>query len=287
MNAYVCVYRQPAPESIEKDGWRKTRQIAAGGRSRRNKRLKKYLRLYESALYAEEGGRFYDWGDDPSFFCAQELLDDVRKASWGVCRPDVRRNLHKGDYVVFFCAQQQMECPKVWHYYYIGVGTIGQVVTNHEVIWQKRKYKKFRKFYNLLIDAEGENRETIYPRHDSKGNRTEFRWQELSEEPYIIFDSSGDLTHFNLNNPLLVATYENIGAIDRGMVMEKWKLKNRHAKKIYGLIPKRDGGKKLRTSWRGNDHKEMNLLKELNYDVNCVKKTRKALLKISREIPVS
>ena len=34
---------------------------------------------------------FWDWGDDPSFFAAEHRLGDVRRASWGVCRADVRK----------------------------------------------------------------------------------------------------------------------------------------------------------------------------------------------------
>ena len=52
-----------------------------------NKLLKRYLALYNAP------GCFYDWGDDPSFFAASELLGSPNNATWGVCRRDVRASM--------------------------------------------------------------------------------------------------------------------------------------------------------------------------------------------------
>ena len=90
MNAYICVYRQinPPPISI-----RDTANAAT-----KNSHLQQFLNEYQDS--------FYDWGDDPSFFSAKYMLSDVNRATWGVCRRDVRADLEKGDVVVFFCGSE-------------------------------------------------------------------------------------------------------------------------------------------------------------------------------------
>ena len=192
MNFYICVYRQPMTNGLDKT-WKEAP-------SEDNDPLKKYLRSYKKRFKRSNSDvrRFYDWGDDPAFFAAEEFLGDVRKASWGVCRPDVRRNLKEGDIVVFFCAQQQKNMDQ-WDYYYVGLGTVGEVVCDRSQIWKKRRYRDYRKFYNLLIDSTGSHREIIHDWHDDKCGR-------LSKTPYVIFEAS-DKTHFNVTNPLHVATY--------------------------------------------------------------------------------
>lgn len=76
MRAYVCVYRHPIPRPIDR---RRTEKTAAADQF-----LRRYLDLYDRADH------FYDWGDDPSFYSAIETLGEVRRATWGVCRRDVR-----------------------------------------------------------------------------------------------------------------------------------------------------------------------------------------------------
>ncbi len=68
MRAWVCAYRRPIPRSSDRA---KTEEEANG-----NSFLRRYLDLYGQHDY------FYDWGDDPSFYSATELLDDVCKATW-------------------------------------------------------------------------------------------------------------------------------------------------------------------------------------------------------------
>src|SRR5438477_17569 len=82
MNGYVCVYRHSIP--CRRD-WLRTESAAAS-----NPRLRRFLDVYD------DQSCFYDWGDDPSFFAASEMLGDVRKARWGVCHLDVRRSLKAG-----------------------------------------------------------------------------------------------------------------------------------------------------------------------------------------------
>ena len=180
----------------------------------------------------------------------------------------------------------------MWKYYYIGLGTVKHKIDRRE-IWKKEKYKTYRKFFNLLTSSKGRHKELIHPYHDDEvknrqGKVVELDWERKSRAPYIIFDSSDDKTHFNLVNPLLVAEYRIGNNVWKGNVMETWKLSNASARKVYDLIPKRKGGKKpgkkLRTSHTGFGHSLMNLTNELGRDIRRLKETRKALLKISREI---
>ena len=105
MNAYVCTYRKIKPSS---KALRRTREAA-----KHDPLLCTFLDGYCESCY--------DWGDDPSFFAAQHLLGDVRKASWGVCRRDVRNSLEERDVVVFFCGR---EVERAWHYHFVGFGTV-------------------------------------------------------------------------------------------------------------------------------------------------------------------
>ena len=74
------------------------------------------MERYKSCF--EQGATcFYDWGDDPAFFAAEEFLGDVNPASCGVCRRDVREQLRNGDFVIFFCAKALED--RTWEYYYI------------------------------------------------------------------------------------------------------------------------------------------------------------------------
>lgn len=129
MRAYVCVYRHPVPRPIDR---RRTETTAAD-----NPLLRRYLDLYDRA------DCFYDWGDDPSFFSAVDILGDVRRTTWGVRRRDVRSWLSTGDYVVFVCARES--ATRVWEYFYVGVATMGQALTREE-IWSKRAFISYRRF---------------------------------------------------------------------------------------------------------------------------------------------
>src|SRR5216683_1787219 len=91
MKAYICVYRHPIPRHRD----RRLTELAGAS----NPTLHRFLEVYD------DQNCFYDWGDDPGFFAAGELLGDVRDATWGVCRRDVRNILCKGDYIAFFCAK--------------------------------------------------------------------------------------------------------------------------------------------------------------------------------------
>ena len=270
MKAYLCVYRQPL---IERKHWNCTRSEI-----RNRSELRQYLRRYDRR-FQERGGRFYDWGDDPSFFAAEHFLDDIRRATWGVCRGNVRSQLDPGDFVIFFCAQQQETDTSLWDYFYIGVRTVGEIVTCRQRIWRNRKFRAYRKFYNLLVDDNNEQKEVIHKYHDD--------WERRLEAPYIVFNGSRKTTHFNVSNPLLVATYSPDSLAPEEPIMETWHVNDRMVQRLYKLIPHRDGGKILRTSRTGNAHSHMNFAKLLGCNEHVLKKRRRQLIKLSEEIASS
>ena len=188
VNAYLCTYchKKPRPGDL-----RRTRGAAEG-----NRLLRKFLEGYDRS--------YYDWGDAPSFFAAQHLLGDVQKASWGVCRPDVRSVVGTGDVVVLFCARQEEE--RVWRYYFVGFGVVRETVAPRACLWTCPTYAKYRDFYNVLVGAHGGHLEMIHPYHDD--------WQPRADAPYVIFD--GPLSSFNLSSPHCVATW------DGRSIPEKW-----------------------------------------------------------------
>ena len=273
MNFYVCVYLQGVLEKA--NGLNKARKESAN-----NKALKKYLDRYENRykkrLYKNKKGigRFYDWGDDPAFFAAEYFSNDINKATWGVCRPDVRNKLDEGDIVVFFCAQQQKD-EATWKYYYIGLGTVGKVVHPREKIWKIQRYAEYKKFFNLVIDSKSCHLETINPHED---------WAHRLASPYIIFDP--ERTCFNVTNPLLVAIYSEGDDAWKGKTLECWMLEDEFVNRIYKLVGKRDSGARLRITNKYHPHKEMNLAirKGVKLDDKQLERKRREFLKVSRKI---
>jgi len=130
VNAYLCTYRRirPSPRAL-----RQTRAAA-----KQDPLLRAFLEDYDAS--------YYDWGDDPSFFAAQHLLGDVRNATWGVCRRDVRKVLTERDVIVFFCGCQDEH---VWRYYLVGFGTVGRLVERAS-LWTDSAHAPYRNFYNVL-----------------------------------------------------------------------------------------------------------------------------------------
>lgn len=162
-------------------------------RNQGNQLVGKYLEAFSHA------DSYLDWADDPSFFCAQEMLGDIRQASWGVCRKDVRNQLHHGDLVIFFCGKRVLQKPKEWRYYFIGFGTVKETLSREE-IWENGKYSTYRDFYNIL--ARPENGRLVQYELIGKGHDN---WRKRLTAPYIIFDSDPTRSHFCLNDPLEVA----------------------------------------------------------------------------------
>ena len=215
---------------------------------------------------------FYDWGDDPSFFAAQHFLGDVRTASWGVCRPDVRRKVQPGDLIIFFCVQQRDGGQR--RYYYIGFGTVGELVLPRIHVWRKERFRPYREFFNVLIDTEDEQSEYFYDKHSD--------YRKRSEAPYVIFNSGDRLTHFNVVNPLLVATYKS-----DARPPEQWRTHVATASELHDLLFDQLGiTRGLRTSPRGNAHPKINIGKECEYDPQVLGALREKLWRLSMRVQI-
>jgi hypothetical protein len=162
-------------------------------RNKGNQLVEKYLKAFSHA------DSYLDWADDPSFFCVQEMLGDIRQSSWGVCRRDVRKQLQPSDLVVFFCGKRILQKPKEWRYYFIGFGTVKETLSREE-IWENEKYSAYRDFYNIL--ARPENGQLVQDEIIGMGHED---WRNRLTAPYIIFDSDPTRTYFCLEDPLEVA----------------------------------------------------------------------------------
>lgn len=190
MHAYLCTYRnlRTLPQDVAA-----TRQA-----NKDDATLNEFLDGYPAS--------FWDAGDDPSFFCAARLLGTVQAATWGVCRPDVRRRVRCGDVVIFICAKEHQER---WDYHYVGYGTVGARLSRYQ-IWNRREYECYREFYNVLARAEGtqlHHLERIFPFHDD--------WRKRADSGYLLFDPHR--SHFDIDTPLHVATWKR-GAVP----IESW-----------------------------------------------------------------
>lgn len=199
-----------------------------------------------------DGGSFYDWGDDPSFFAAERTSGNAASAAWGVCRPDVRAKLTEGDVVVFFCAKRVAVRGGPTNYYFIGVGSVLDAIADRSRIWKERKFADYRRHYNLLVKQETGalgHYETFHPFHSDD-------WPHRLASPYVLFDSS--LSRFNLRNPTHVSESKDGGK-------DKWRSASDVRVKRIEQALFRDFGieRRLRTSPTGNAHRHMNLTRDL------------------------
>jgi hypothetical protein len=196
MKAFICVYRQP----IVSPKIRRQVETAA----MHQPLLQTFLNRYG------QPNCFYDWGDDPAFFAATELLGNPSYASWGVCRPNVRRQLTHGDLVIFFCGRQLANTTTIWEYFYLGYGTVREAVERRR-IWEDEEYHIYRFFFNLLVNYP----DGVEAHHEPFGE-PHADWQKRSQSPYVMFET-GQWTNFNMINPLKVAIYDG----QKGLV-ENW-----------------------------------------------------------------
>jgi hypothetical protein len=231
MKAYACVYRHVIPS---RRGRGLTEQVAANLPF-----VRKYLDRYD------EPDCFDDWGDDPSFFSAAEILGSADQATWGVCRPDVRARMTVGDFVAFFCAKQTGR--GTWDYFYIGVGTVGRLLDRH-AIWTDDEYEPYRDFLNVLtrsVDGVLQQYEFVHEFHPD--------WERRAEAPYLAFDAQW--SHFNTRRPLWVATYEP--AHDR---LERWQTEDERVRRLAQLVlPNPPTTRRLRSINRYRSHPQLNL----------------------------
>jgi len=228
VNAYLCTYRRTEPSS------RRLEQMSAA--AKHDPLLRAFLKGYRRS--------YYDWGDDPSFFAAQRRLGDVRKASWGVCRRDVRNALGERDLVVFFCGCQDK---RVWRYYFVGFGTVRALV-KRKALWTDPAYASYRKFYNVLARLDGRRlvqSETFHDYHND--------WKLRAKAPYVLFDAAQSV--FNLKSPHHVATW------DGATIPETWGVDARTREIEQLLFVERGINRRLRTSASGYGHAKLNLVR--------------------------
>ena len=231
MNAYLCTYCHRKPSAKD---WNRTR-----GAAEQDQILGKFLVGWDRS--------YYDWGDDPSFFAAQQFLGDVREATWGVCRPDVRKALSEGDVVLFFCGCQVGD-RGVWCYHFVGLAKVRALVRHRACLWTNPAYVSYRKFYNVLARLEGGHlvqSETFHPKHGD--------WERRADAPYVVFDSA--YSFFNLTAPHCVATWEY-----GRPTPELWKTDDRSKDIERLLFDDRGINRRLRTSVGGHPHPKLNLL---------------------------
>jgi hypothetical protein len=138
LKAFLCGYRHPL---ISPKDWQKVQHNAAD-----NRELRSFLEHY-----ANLNSR-YDWGDDLSFFQAIQRWGYPRLASWGVCRPNVRRQLATGDLVIF-----------IWHAKdRAGIGGAllhrlrhRTAVPQLEEVFTQEAYGDYQSFFNPISRWEG------------------------------------------------------------------------------------------------------------------------------------
>jgi hypothetical protein len=235
MKAFVCVYRHSVPSPNAR-----SKTVAA---ALTTPCLNSYLSSYSLP------NSFLDWGDDPSFFAAPQILGSASSASWGVCRRDVRAQLRQGDFVIWFCARPQSNQTGNWDYYLVGCTTVKDTC-NRYALWTDPKYAPYRDFFNTLARPNGSaliQHEMIHDFHND--------WKNRITADYIIFDGCPSLSAVNLASPTLVAT-GSAGAA------EAWLRSNRKVLNIENMIFTNLGiSRRLRTKNRQQPHRHIALHK--------------------------
>jgi hypothetical protein len=231
---FVCVYRRHVPSRAD---WRQTFD-----RSRTDLRLTRFLAEYW------RDDRYYDWGDDPAFFCAKDAFGDPRRASWAVCRRDVRNAVGIGDAVVFVVAKPAVAVNSRGNhlaagpvdYFYIGCGTANQLVDRHR-LWFDERLLKYRDFYNALArpgpNGDLENIE-VFPRHAD--------WERRAAAPIVLFDP--ETSQYNLDNPRHVAHFDPAVGVP-----ERWNA-DPTSRRLETLLFGDGRPRRLRTSHTGYGH---------------------------------
>ncbi len=93
----------------------------------------------------------FDLGDDPAFFSARYHDGPV---TWGVCRPDVRRSIQTGEWMVFFAAEKEDRYSALTRYRFSAALRVERKIS-HEAIFTHPSEFLFRGYLNLLIRRRG------------------------------------------------------------------------------------------------------------------------------------
>lgn len=94
--------------------------------------------------FYDEMTAFHDFGDDPSFYSAEKVKSNL---TWGVCRHNIRQQLHLGD-TVFFVARTIVGQGS-WEYHFVGFGEVAAKIA-HRHIFQIAEYHAYQNYFNLL-----------------------------------------------------------------------------------------------------------------------------------------
>jgi hypothetical protein len=226
MVGYACVYRHYPPS-------RKDRAHAEAAAAS-NPILQSFMERYDES--------YFDWGDDPSFFAAIQILGNVRRASWGVCRSDVRRALKEGDFVVFFVGRERGDGDG-WDYYWVGIGTVRRLIQDRRKIWTDPSLQPYGEFLNLLVAPDLSHRE-FFPEHPD--------WEKRIRSPYVLFDP--ELSRFDLTSPVHVSTYTRDGAVS-----DRWRGTTDSIVSKLETLLFRNRDRRLRTSHKGFGHAKIRL----------------------------
>jgi hypothetical protein len=137
------------------------------------------------AALQQENGWPYDLGDDPSFFSRRHLSGPL---TWGVCRPDARSQVQRGDVVAFFSFSK---VPGGVEYRLSAIATVEHKISQAD-IFLCRACRKYRRYLNLLVRA-GDRDGRRWMHHEPGAPERDWHKDWLSRiAPYRTFDK-GDL----------------------------------------------------------------------------------------------
>jgi hypothetical protein len=227
----------------------------------------------------------YDVGDDPSFYCAKTYENNL---TWGICRRNIRNKIEKKDVVIFFCYSSVTNA-----YYLAGIATVINKIKQTQ-IWKENRYKRYRKYFNILIRFHKNKWEHFEPLFNEKGAHKDWVHRlsnnsqsnlEISHDSffseikvadnYVIFERNNNETYI-LNSPIHVANW------DCGKDNEDWII-NRDINKIKEAIFKSTGRKSLRVHQRNQAHVHI----RIKMDKNDLKKWTSYFISVIKTIDSS
>jgi len=223
-----------------------------------NPMLAKLLEHYDSGRTA------YDWGDDPSFFSAEYEQGSAAYAAWGVCRPNVRKNLGVGDLVIYFCARSKVGGDGT-DYLFSGYGTVKAAILDRAELWRDPQWSGYRSHLNTLVRYD-----SVQEVHDEPFPPGHSDWERRLQSPYIIFDPQH--SNFRMQLPLHVAEAK---LRDRN---ETWRLSDAKVQRLHKLLfDELTLSRGLRTSHIGTSHPHINLTRGVRDSGLTVEKLRQRL----------
>jgi hypothetical protein len=121
-----------------------------------------------AAFYSEDlqSGFPYDSGDDPAFFSARHFGGPI---TWGVCRPDVRCSIRKGDGIVFFAREKDPKDIKTCYYRFVAALRVDEKM-KHTAL---STHPLFHKYLNLVIRPCGSG----WDHYEPVANHPDWLWK--------------------------------------------------------------------------------------------------------------